>query len=186
MTDDLAVRARRVVTGHDAEGRSVFVADETLVGPVRELPGVGGDARVSGIEVWGTSMMPVDNTEAALAGQIIGGRSQPASAKGSRTVVRLGNLPPGSISPMHRTETIDYAVLLKGECDLMLDSGQLKRITAGDVVVQRGTNHSWINRGDQPCTWLFILIDAETLEIGGQKLVHAFTAAPDPKDIPPP
>lgn len=184
----MQVRVRRVVTGHDSAGRAIFVADEDMVGDPRELPelspGPKGDKRMAGVEVWGTSMMPIDNGDAAMPGQIVGGRAQPQGAKGSRTVFRIGNLPPGSISPMHRTETLDYAVLLKGECDLMLDGGELKRLSAGDVVIQRGTNHSWINRSDKPCTWLFVLIDAEQVEAGGAKLPHAFSEAPEPADIP--
>ena len=61
---------------------------------------------------------------------------------------------------MHRTRTIDYALILSGEIDMMLDDSEV-HLKAGDVVVQRGTNHAWVNRGDQPCRVAFILIDGK-------------------------
>ena len=61
---------------------------------------------------------------------------------------------------MHRTKTIDYAVILSGEIDMLLDDSEV-HLKAGDVVVQRGTNHAWVNRGDQPCRVAFILIDGK-------------------------
>ena len=62
---------------------------------------------------------------------------------------------------MHRTNSIDYAVVMSGEIDLFLDDSDV-HLKAGDVVVQRGTNHAWVNRGDEPCKIAFILIDAES------------------------
>ena len=63
------------------------------------------------------------------------------------------------IELMHRTRTVDYAVVLSGEIDMMLDDS-VTRLTAGDVIVQQATNHAWINRGTQPCRILFTLIDS--------------------------
>jgi oxalate decarboxylase/phosphoglucose isomerase-like protein (cupin superfamily) len=71
---------------------------------------------------------------------------------------------------MHRTETVDYAILLSGECDLELDDGKTVHMTQGDVVVQRGTMHAWVNNGAVPCVFAFILIDANPVQAGGQSL----------------
>ena len=66
---------------------------------------------------------------------------------------------------MHRTETIDYVLVLSGEIDMETDDSTIK-LRAGDVLVQRGTNHAWINRGTEPARVAFILIDAAPLGIG--------------------
>ncbi|MGH8035279.1 MAG: cupin domain-containing protein, partial [Lysobacterales bacterium] len=59
---------------------------------------------------------------------------------------------------MHRTETVDYGIVLEGELVLIVDEGETT-VRAGDIVVQRGTNHAWANRSDRPCRIAFILID---------------------------
>ena len=61
---------------------------------------------------------------------------------------------------MHRTETIDYAIVLSGEIDMVLDETDV-HLSEGDVVVQCGTNHAWVNRSSQPCRIAFILIDGK-------------------------
>jgi uncharacterized cupin superfamily protein len=61
---------------------------------------------------------------------------------------------------MHRTRTVDYAVILSGEVDMLLDDSEV-HLNAGDVVIQRGTNHAWVNRGNAPCKVAFVLIDAQ-------------------------
>jgi len=61
---------------------------------------------------------------------------------------------------MHRTETIDYALILSGQIDMLLDDSEI-HLKAGDVVIQRGANHAWVNRGNQPCRVAFILVDAK-------------------------
>ena len=72
---------------------------------------------------------------------------------------------PGNAPFMHRTETIDYVIVLEGEVDMDMDQSSV-RLKAGDIVVQRGTNHSWVNRGTQPARAAFVLIDAKPLGIG--------------------
>jgi mannose-6-phosphate isomerase-like protein (cupin superfamily) len=61
---------------------------------------------------------------------------------------------------MHRTRTIDYAVVMAGEIDMLLDDSEI-HLKAGDVLVQQGTNHAWVNRGSEPCRIAFILIDSK-------------------------
>src|SRR3546814_12354593 len=76
-----------------------------------------------------------------------------------------------SASVMHRTETLDYAVVLAGTCDMELDNGEMIRgLKAGDVVIQRGTNHKWIVRGSAPVRFLFVLIDANPVRAGDRIL----------------
>jgi quercetin dioxygenase-like cupin family protein len=69
---------------------------------------------------------------------------------------------------MHRTETLDYAIVLVGEVDMEMDDSKVT-LKAGDVVVQRGTNHSWVNRGTEPARIAFVLIDAKPLGIGNPR-----------------
>jgi quercetin dioxygenase-like cupin family protein len=93
--------------------------------------------------------------------------------KGQRVLMRIGEMQPGEKSSgiMHRTETLDYAVVLAGECDMELDNGEMIRgLKVGDVVIQRGTNHGWIARGSAPVRFLFVLIDAHPVHVGDKIL----------------
>ncbi|MBV9152371.1 MAG: cupin domain-containing protein [Alphaproteobacteria bacterium] len=162
----MALQVRRVVTGHDASGKAIVASDE-------RLDGVSAPARpyISRCEIWSTDKMPVDNSEEAAPAQEKGfvvRHNYVGSGQG--TVVRITEFAPGAPKFMHRTETVDYAILLKGECDLELDDGKTVHLKQGDIVVQRGTMHAWVNNGSQPCTFAFILIDADPVEIGGKKL----------------
>jgi quercetin dioxygenase-like cupin family protein len=164
---------RRVVTGHDAGGKAIVASDERLVGS-----GAPSRPYISRVEIWSTDKMPVDNSEAAAAAQRQGfvvRHNYVGSGQG--TVVRITEFAPGAPKFMHRTETVDYAILLSGECDLELDDGKLVHLTAGDVVVQRGTMHAWVNNGPQPCVFAFILIDADPVATGGQKLTTHYPTA---------
>ncbi|KAI9147324.1 histidinol dehydrogenase [Paramyrothecium foliicola] len=87
------------------------------------------------------------------------------------TVLRVVDMPPGALSPMHRTISLDYGVVLEGEIDLILDSGEKRTMRRGDISVQRGTNHAWKNRSDK--SWarmLYVLQPAERLVIAGEAL----------------
>lgn len=79
------------------------------------------------------------------------------------TVLRIAEYAPGVASAVHQTDSVDYAVVLSGEIDLVLD-GRPVRLRAGDVLVQRGTAHDWRNNGDAPCVIAFCLIGAEPTE----------------------
>ncbi|MBO0865282.1 MAG: cupin domain-containing protein, partial [Mycobacterium sp.] len=78
----------------------------------------------------------------------------------------IAEYPPGNQPRRHRTETIDYIVVLSGTIDMELDAGQTLTLHAGDVVVQRGTHHAWRNPGPEVCRMAFVLVDAEPLGIG--------------------
>jgi quercetin dioxygenase-like cupin family protein len=169
----MALQVRRVVTGHDPKGKAIVASDE-------RMNGVSAPARpyISRCEIWSTDTMPVDNSEEAAAAQRKGfvvRHNYVGSGQG--TVVRITEFAPGAPKFMHRTETVDYAILLSGECDLELDDGKTVHLTQGDIVVQRGTMHAWVNNGSQPCTCAFILIDADPVEAGGTKLTTHYPTA---------
>ena len=158
---------RRIVTGHDANGKAIVATDEIMTGiasPSR--PGI------SRCEIWSADKMPVDNSEGAAAeaqrkGFVV---RHNYVGSGQGTVVRITEFAAGSPPFMHRTETLDYAILLSGECDLELDDGKTVSLKPGDIVVQRGTMHAWVNTGTQPCVFAFVLIDADPVEADGRKL----------------
>jgi mannose-6-phosphate isomerase-like protein (cupin superfamily) len=150
---------RRVVTGHTADGVSVVVSD----GPVpvsRDIPEDG----VGFHEIWNTTGAPapvtrvedVDPTEVDL--------TVPPPSRGTK--IRINEFQPGHLderglqSPVHRTESIDYGIVLEGEITLVLDDSEVT-LYAGDVVVQRGTDHAWANRSDAVTRVAFILVDGE-------------------------
>jgi quercetin dioxygenase-like cupin family protein len=161
------MQVRRIVTGHDAKGRAVVATDETFAAV--ESPARPGISRV---EIWSTDKMPVDNSEGAAADAQRAGfvKRYNYVGTGHGSVVRVTSFAPGSPGFMHRTETCDYAILLSGECDLELDDGKTVQMKPGDICVQRGTMHAWVNRGNEPAVFAFILIDANPVEMAGEKL----------------
>lgn len=161
------LRTRRVVTGHDAEGRAVLVEDEALPGAL--LAEDSGRTDAVFFHLWATWEMPVNLSDAALERQRAG-TSTTSLGSGSGSVLRIGVLAPGARSPMHRTESLDYGICLQGECVLELDGGDKTTVRAGDVVVQRGTNHVWHNTSAAPCTFAWILLDAQPVTVGGERL----------------
>jgi quercetin dioxygenase-like cupin family protein len=163
----MPLNVRRIVTGHDPKGRAVVATDETF--SATESPARPGISRV---EVWSTDKMPVDNSEGAPGDAQRAGfvKRYNYVGTGQGSVIRVTSFAPGSPGFMHRTETCDYAILLSGECDLELDDGKTVRMKPGDICVQRGTMHAWVNRGSEPAVFAFVLIDANPVEMGGQKL----------------
>ena len=175
-------RIRRVVTGHDKNGKSIVVSDG-FAPAVRTSPARPGHYST---EIWKTegAPAPVGNEPDPTTG--------PRQLKPPKhgTVIRVSEMPPDSVALrnfdadavkqhfknfgqadastykegahplMHRTETIDYGILLSGELTLVLDDSEVT-LHPGDMIVQRGTNHAWSNRTDQPCIIAFILVDGE-------------------------
>ena len=150
----MALRLRRVVTGHDANGKAVVKIDE-----VSQNLSTGRPGR-SACVVWTTESLPVDNT-----GDADQGLRQVGTTLNNGTVFRVIEFSPGVAPRNHRTDSIDYAVVMSGEIDMELDD-TVVHLKAGDVLVQRGTIHNWVNRGTEPCVMAFILIDAKPVEIG--------------------
>ncbi len=174
---------RRIVTGHDAHGDSVIATDGSMP-TVVELAAIPGTIFH---EVWSTAATPVsiDNGPDPTIGPLC----LPPPTHGTR--IRFVDIPPdtedflkhgaarmkdafsqvgdvhaSTVRPdsphplMHRTETVDYGVVISGEITLVLDKGEAN-LKAGDVVIQRGTNHAWANRSDQPCRMLFVLVHGQ-------------------------
>jgi quercetin dioxygenase-like cupin family protein len=162
---------RRVVTGHDETGRAILIEDQELAAtPLAEDP---DRADALFVQLWSTKHMPVDNSERALEEQRAGSVSTVAGT-GQGSVLRIGVLAPGARSPMHRTQSLDYGICLEGECDLELDGGDVVTLHAGDVVLQRGTNHRWHNRSSTPCRFAWILLDAEPVVVAGRHLTTSW------------
>jgi quercetin dioxygenase-like cupin family protein len=149
---------RRVVTGHDANGKACVSIDERVsnVAPLRE----GANASV----IWSTEGFPADN-DATEDGAL----RKVSTAHANGTVFRVIEFAPGVKPRNHRTDSIDYAVVLSGEIDMDLDGTEV-RLKAGDVLVQRGTIHNWFNRGTEPCVIAFVLIASKPVQVAGHAL----------------
>jgi len=171
-------RVRRVLTGHDAQGRSTFIAD----GPapnVKEMSAMPGLALT---DLWETKGAPASNAGESDAA------SRPVHLEPPKngTILRIVEFPPDSAwrnrtdgkdgfksigaghaqdrhsadPMMHTTSTVDYIIVLKGEIYAILETGE-KLLRAGDVLVQRGTNHSWSVRTSEPCIVAAVLVSAK-------------------------
>ena len=173
----MTTTVRRVVTGHDETGKAIVVMDGDAAN-VKVRPGTGIGATL----LWMTDETPSDMTSHADAAERETGVTPPLSGSIFRTVefppetdaeggqsneemrAEMGVGRGGSDAParhpgMHRTPSIDYAIIMTGEIDMLMDDTEV-HLVAGDVVVQMGTNHAWANRGDVPCQIAFILIGA--------------------------
>ena len=153
-------RVRRVVTGHDATGKAIVKIDEVCTDFVEGRP--NGFVR----NIWTTETSPVDNS-----GQQDGGaRAGRFTMIENGTVFRILHFLPGVAQRVHRTDSIDYLVVMAGEIDMELDDGVSVHLEAGDVMVQRGTVHNWVNKGTEPCTMAVILVHAKPVQAGGKTL----------------
>lgn len=138
-----------VVTGHDANGRAIFKSEDIM--PARMIP--SGDAAF--LLLWTTATVPADNNDET------DGRERDAGLTlNNGSVLRIVDMLPGKESPMHRTNSIDYGIVLSGEVELELDDGRKTTVREGGVIIQRGTSHLWRNNTDKPCRIAFVLIEA--------------------------
>jgi mannose-6-phosphate isomerase-like protein (cupin superfamily) len=168
---------RRIVTGHDAKGKAVVLFDGAITAKQRAAGGNGMTL------LWTTQEFPLDASTSADRSE--GHQGVPPSPNG--TVFRIVDFAPiqsggapvdhhqvlvsmgidpatqgyGRHANTHRTRTVDYAIVLDGEIDMLLDDSEI-HVAAGDVLVQQATNHAWVNNGKVPCRIAFILIDSET------------------------
>jgi quercetin dioxygenase-like cupin family protein len=149
---------RRVITGHDSSGNATILWDGAATNA--KFPSKG----IATTLIWCSDQMPAD---IAIGESIedMGTRNlgSPPPENGSRFVVI--EFAPGSPAVMHRTETLDYVIVLAGEIDMDTDTGSVK-LKSGEVMVQRGTNHAWANRGTEPARVAFVMLDAKPLGIG--------------------
>jgi quercetin dioxygenase-like cupin family protein len=150
LSDSGLPAVQRLVTGHDTQGRAVFKSED--VTPTKLIP--TGDAAF--LLLWTTPTVPADNND-DTDGRM---RDVGLTINKGGSVIRIVDMLPGQQSPMHRTNSIDYGIILKGEIELELDDGAKRTVYEGGIVVQRGTNHLWRNVTDKPCRIAFILIEA--------------------------
>ncbi len=141
---------RRIVTGHDASGKSVVLSD----GPNPKMLDIGSAAFH---EVWITDQTPAPIAASEPSEPTDRPVRTPPPPNG--VTVRFTEMAPGAEAPMHRTESVDVGVVLEGETWLLLDDGSETLVRTGDAVVQRGTNHAWANRSDTPVRMVFVMID---------------------------
>lgn len=144
----MSLNIRRVVTGHNAQQKAIVTNDETLEVTIRR-PGQ------EGCVVWATECVPANNLDATDGATKTSGPVLP-----NGVVFRVVRYEAGATGRMHRTKSLDYGIVLSGSIVLELDDGAEVTLHGGDVLVQRGTIHNWINRGSEPCTIAFVLIDA--------------------------
>jgi len=155
----MTLNIRRVVTGHDSEGKAVVVTDEICKNVISGRKGARSTV------VWSTGEFPTQ-----ISGDEDGGSRGVATTDPNGTVFRIVQYEPGVAPRVHRTDSIDYAVVMSGEIDMELDDGIVVHLKQGDVVVQRGTIHNWVNRGSMPCTVAFSLIAAHPVVRKGRVL----------------
>jgi len=161
-TDSGLPPVQRVVTGHNADGRAIFKSED--VTPTSMIP--SGDAAM--LLLWTTATVPADNND-ETDGRL---REAGVTLEGG-SVIRIVDMLPGKESPMHRTNSIDYGIVLQGAIELELDDGVKKTIGQGGIIVQRGTNHLWRNTTDTVCRIAFILIEAPAYRHNGVPLDEA-------------
>jgi mannose-6-phosphate isomerase-like protein (cupin superfamily) len=154
----MSLKIRRVVTGHDDQGRAKVLIDEQVKNVFSPRPG----AELS--VIWSSEGFPVSND----------GDADPSAKKigttiDNGTVFRIVSFGPGVSPRNHRTDSIDYAVVISGEIDMELDIGSV-HLKAGDVLVQRGTIHNWVNKGSAPCVMAFTLVASKSVMAGGKTL----------------
>ena len=160
MTHAFTGPVRRIVTGHDANGRAVFRDDAQFA--LKDIP--SGDAAFA--LIWTAPDLPVDNND-----QTDGRERDAGLTLNGGSVIRVADMHPGAVSPMHRTNSLDYGIVLSGRLELELDDGAKTLLGPGDVVVQRGTMHLWRNPSDtEPCRIVWVLTEATPVEVGGAPL----------------
>ncbi len=194
-------RVRRVVTGHDKQGKSVFLMD----GPAPNIKEMASMPGLALTDLWETDGAPANNAgNADAAARPV--RLEPPK---NGSILRIVEFPPDSAwrnnadskaafdsigaghakdaansdPMMHTTATVDYLIILKGEIYAILENGETL-LKPGDIMIQRGTNHSWSVRGNEPCILAAILIDAKPLGIAAAHAKKAATKKRPAKKAP--
>jgi len=154
----MSLRIRRVVTGHDKNGRAIVSIDEPVKNVAQTRP--GAEATV----IWTSEGLRVNNDGSADTST-----RKVGTTLENGTVFRVVSFGPGVAPRNHRTDSIDYGTVISGEIDMELD-GSSVHLKAGDVLVQRGTIHNWVNKGTAPCVIAFVLVAAKPVTAGGKVL----------------
>jgi quercetin dioxygenase-like cupin family protein len=156
-------RPKRVVTGHNNKGKGIIeVVDQGKWTEVQE-----GKALWN--VMWSTTTFPIDGAKDNALEREKEEKVLSLSLPNG-TVLRMVDRAPRTQSAMHRSQTVDYGVVLEGEMEMLMDSGESVILRPGDVCIQRGTLHQWRNNTSQWNRMLFVLMDAEPLDIGGKLL----------------
>ncbi|UZJ55690.1 hypothetical protein CBS101457_005010 [Exobasidium rhododendri] len=154
---------RRLVTGHDQKGKEAFQFDDEA-----ELLDLTAEHATFAV-VWTTDSAPADNTD-DRDGALKPVWSGTSHNKNGGSVLRFVDFPPHVESPMHRTQSLDYGIVIWGEIEVHLKSGEHRLLRQSDVCVQRGTDHLWKNNTDKWTRVAFILLDADAILIDGNPL----------------
>ncbi|KAM5346500.1 hypothetical protein ACJ41O_009505 [Fusarium nematophilum] len=152
-THTQSTETRLVRTAHTEDGTSVFASDSLLT------PFTPFGPQHSSFTIFDSRQsVPVNNTDAIPSFSDTLPRCPPEGA-----IFCMTQIQPGGSAPMHRTVSLDYCVVMSGEIVLALDGGEEKTVRRGEVIVQQGVNHRWVNRGDVPCQMVFVMIGAEKI-----------------------
>ena len=143
----MTLEVRRVVTGHDKNGKAQVVIDELSDNVISRRTGQQSTV------IWATDQTPVNLKVLNDLSASVQSTTVP-----NGTVFRISRFEPGVAPRNHRTASMDYAVVISGKIDMELDDGEVVNLKAGDVLVQRGTVHNWTNPGTEPCTIAFVLM----------------------------
>ncbi len=150
---------RRIVTGHDSSGTAKVLIDAPATNTNSSRPGQYSTL------VWCTddapATMPIGDDAEDMGARVLG--TYPPE-RGTRFMI--AEYPPGNTPRRHRTETIDYIIVLSGEIEMDLDGDEKVTMGPGDIMIQRGTYHAWRNKGPDVCRMAFVLVDAVPLDIG--------------------
>ncbi|OIW35058.1 hypothetical protein CONLIGDRAFT_676001 [Coniochaeta ligniaria NRRL 30616] len=159
----------RFITDHNAEGLAIFNKDVPQTVSPKSIP--TGDSFYLG---YTATDIPIDlTTDLAAYKQHLS--SDPVFTVPGGTALSVIDLVPGSTGPMHRTLSLDYAVVLLGAVELILDSGEARTLQQGDIVIQRGTIHQWRNASKTEwARMLFVLQESRPVEVAGKTLEQEF------------
>lgn len=162
----------RFITTHNSEGKAILDTSIKVEAPFYSLP--KGEAAFS--QAFVTDAFPTTLTNDADLNTYRAFLKDPPGLVVNRgTVLRYVDMPPGALSPMHRTVSLDYGVVLEGEVELVLDSGETSVLKRGDVCIQRGTMHAWRNVSETEwARMLYVLQPCKNVEVDGEELKEEY------------
>ncbi|EMD42068.1 hypothetical protein CERSUDRAFT_79675 [Gelatoporia subvermispora B] len=165
MTSPLPA-VRRLVTGHTEAGVPIFQTEDTLLPkPADGWPGVNSETP------WNTHATPTNDNNESTDGNSKTPNGDFGLVMKDGTSLRYTDLAPGASIAMHRTSSLDYNILVSGKLLVTLDGGVQRLLeTPGDLVIQRGTIHSWNNPGPDWTRWATVVVDAKPVVVGGKTL----------------
>ena len=155
----MPLQIRRVVTGHDDRNIAKVIVD----GPATNVRGNRPGQFTT--MMWCTDSAPCSMPVGENA-EDMGARKLGTYPPVAGTRFMIAEYPPNNSPTMHRTETIDYIIVLSGKIDMEMDEGKVVTLGPGEVMIQRGTYHAWRNKGPDVCRMAFVLVDAVPLDIG--------------------